>query len=431
MATHKDVVCTYCGCVCDDLEIQTENQQIVTAKYACAVANEKFLVCQKERNLDPLLGVGGDLIKAGLEEAVERAAQILAAARYPLLYGWSNTSCETIKVGLELAEVVGGLMDNTSSVCHGPGIEAVQDVGEVSSTLGQIRHRADLIIYWGCNPHSGHLRHMSRYTLARGRFRSGRRDRKVIIVDVRSTPTSKAGDEFIKLEPGGDYELLTALRMAIRDEEFEVEKIAGVPVSKIEELADLMVNAHFGAFFFGLGLTMSRGKCENVTAALSLVDELNTRTKFVLMPMRGHHNVTGANKVFTWQTGYPFAVDFSHGYPRYNPGETSAVDAMVRGDVDAALVVASDPVANFPKPAVVNLSRIPIVVIDPSLTATALLADVVIPVAFLGVECHGTIYRMDGVPLYAKKVAEPPPNCLPDTVILRRILKRVKELKGV
>lgn len=431
MEINKDVICTYCGCVCDDLEIQTEGQQVLATKYACAVANEKFLVCQKERNIDSLLRVGGDLVKAGLDETIERAAQILAAARYPLLYGWSNTSCETIKVGLELAEVVGGLIDNTSSVCHGPGIEAVQEIGEVSSTLGQIRHRADLVIYWGCNPNSGHIRHMSRYTLARGRFRSSRRDRKVIVVDVRGTPTSKAGDEFIKLEPGGDFEFLTALRMAIRDEELEVEKVAGVPVSKIEELADLMVNAQFGVLFFGLGLTMSRGKCENVAAALSLVDELNSRTKFVLMPMRGHHNVTGANKVFTWQTGYPFAVDFSHGYPRYNPGETSSVDSLVRGDFDAALVVASDPAANFPKSAVVNLSRIPLVVVDPSLSATALLADVVIPVAFLGVECPGTIYRMDGVPFNTKKIVEPPSNCLSDTVILQRILMRVKELKGV
>jgi len=176
---------------------------------------------------------------------------------------------------------------------------------------------------------------------------------------------------------------------------------------------------------------MSRGKNENVAAALSLVDELNSRTKFILMPMRGHHNVTGANKTFTWQTGYPFAVDFSHGYPRYNPGETTSLDGLVRGDFDAALVVASDPAANFPKPAVANLAKIPTIVIDPSITATALLADVVLPTAFLGIESRGTIYRMDGVPLHVKKIVEPPDNCLPDGVILQRILGRVRELKEV
>ena len=98
---------------------------------------------------------------------------------------------------------------------------------------------------------------------------------------------------------------------------------------------------------FGLGLTMSRGKARNVEAAIKLVQDLNKRTKFLILPMRGHFNVTGAETVFTWQTGYPYAVDFSHGYPWYNPGETSAVDVLRRGDADAALIVASDPLLLF------------------------------------------------------------------------------------
>ena len=35
--------------------------------------------------------------------------------------------------------------------------------------------------------------------------------------------------------------------------------------------------------------------------------------------MRGHGNVYGSNEVFTWMTGYPFAVDFARGIAFYNP----------------------------------------------------------------------------------------------------------------
>ncbi|MFH1328234.1 MAG: formylmethanofuran dehydrogenase subunit B [Candidatus Bathyarchaeota archaeon] len=431
MQAHKNIICTWCGCTCDDIEVNVENNLVVSSKYSCAISAEKLLNCQKERTLDPMIRTNGNLVKVNLNEAVNRAAEILTEAKYPLFYGWSNTSCETIKVGLELVETLGGLIDNTSSVCHGPGMEAVQEMGEVSCSLGQIRHRADLIIYWGCNPTQAHPRHMPRYVLSKGRFKQTRKDRKIIVVDTRRTTTAKIADKFIQPISGKDYDLITALRMAIKDENFETEEVAGVPVEEIEELADIMASCEHGIIFFGLGLTMSTGKCENIAAALSLIRDLNLKTKFSIMPMRGHHNVTGANKVFSWQTGYPFGVDFSHGYPRYNPGETTSIDVLSRGECDAAFVVASDPVAHFPQSAVRSLSKIPVIVVDPSFNATCILADTVFPSAYLGIESSGSIYRMDGVPLFARKFVDPPPNCLPDTVILQQILKKVKELKGI
>ena len=215
----------------------------------------------------------------------------------------------------------------------------------------------------------------------------------------------------------------------VRDEEIDVDKVAGVPVEDLEEVADTMVNCSFGVIFFGLGLTMSQGKLRNVDAALSLTRDLNARTKFVIMPMRGHFNVTGANVVFTWQTGFPYAIDFSHGYPRYNPGETSVVDILSREESDAGLVVASDPVAHFPKVAAQNLVKNPLIVIDPEPTPTSMMADVVIPSAFVGIEVEGTAYRMDYVPLPLKKVVEPPKTCLSDAEILQKILNEVRKLK--
>jgi formylmethanofuran dehydrogenase subunit B len=431
LTVHTQVVCTLCGCVCDDLEITTENGKLIKAKGACANSNEKYMNFQQERIQKPTIKVNGQSKEVSLEEALNKAARILASAKYPLLYGWSNSSSEAIRVGIELAEELGGVMDNTASVCHGPGIEAVQEVGEATCTLGEVRDRADLIIYWGCNPTQAHMRHMLRYsTQSKGKYRVGRKDRKSVLIDVRKTLSSRTVDQLIQVKPGKDYELINALRLAIRDEELEEDEVAGVSREKIEELADLMVNCEFGIVFFGLGLTHTDGRDENVASAISLIRDLNLRTKFLIMPMRGHHNVTGANKVLAWQTGYPFAVDFSHGYPRYNPGETSAVDIVNRGECDAALIVASDPVAHMPHQAVKKLSEVPIVLVEPMPSATSLLADVHIPVALVGIECAGTIYRMDGVPLLTRKLIDPPENCRPDVEVLDELLKRVKKLKG-
>ncbi len=478
MHVISSVVCPVCGCCCDDIEVIIENGQIIDVRNACALGASKFLNYNKHRNTKPLIRKNGELVEVSLEEAIERSAEILASSSYPLLYGWSSTSCEAMRAGLELAEEIGGVIDNTSTICHGPSTIAIQEVGLPACTLGQIRHRADLIIYWGSNPWNSHPRHIERYTaLAEGRFQrsiwkrylsrlifeSARKkryrvaelifkrgsealqtiiretrsillpppeERKLVVVDVRRTRSADLADLFIRVEPGGDYEVLQALRALIRDEELDVSEVAGVPIKALEELADLMVDSKFGIIFFGLGLTMSVGRSRNVEAAIKLTRDLNRFTKFLIMPMRGHFNVTGADTVFTWQTGYPYAVDFSHGYPRYNPGETSAVDVLLRGDVDAALIVASDPVSNFPRRCVENLIKNPLIVIDPHLSPTALMADVVIPSAFVGIETEGTTYRMDHVPLPLKKIVEPPDGCLPDERILRMILDRVREIKG-
>jgi formylmethanofuran dehydrogenase subunit B len=466
--------------LCDDIELTIEDGKVVKVKNGCSMCESKFLGYRSEhRTRTPLVRKNGELVEVSIEEAIHKAAEILAKANYPILYGWSSTSCEAQRVGMELAEEVGGVIDNTSVVCHGPSVLSVQEVGLPSCTLGQIRHRADLVIYWGCDPWSAHPRHLERYTtFTDGRFEKSdwkgymkkvkasagkkkvksalRREfvkkqpqimlepeivskpppammkegRKLIFVDVRKTMSAEIADYFIQVEPNKDYELMQALRALIKDQELDVDKVSGVPVEYLEEVAEAMIGCEFGVIFFGLGLTMSAGKFRNVDVAISLVRDLNMRTKFVIMPMRGHFNVTGADIVSTWQSGYPYAVDFSLGYPRYNPGETSVTDVLLRQESDAALVIASDPVSNFPRKAVEHLVKNPLIVIDPHMNATALMGDVVFPSAFVGIEVGGTAYRMDHVPLPLKKVVDPPEGILTDEEILERILEKTRMIKS-
>ena len=157
----NSVVCPYCGCLCDDIELTVENGKIIRMKNGCVLSNAKFLnFNNKHRIQKPLIRKNGDLVEVSFEEALHKSAEILANANYPVLYGWSCTSVEAQRIGIELAEQVGGVFDNTSTVCHGPSVLGMQQVGIPSSTLGQVRHRADLILYWGCDPWSSHPRHM-------------------------------------------------------------------------------------------------------------------------------------------------------------------------------------------------------------------------------------------------------------------------------
>lgn len=427
-----DVVCPYCGCLCDDLEVVIENNRIIETRSNCELGAKRFMeIDAPTRIRTPKVRVNGELRATSMDEAVQKAADILVKAKKPMLYGWSCTECEAIRVGVQLAEEIGAILDDTTTVCHGPTTIALQEVGISTCTLGEIKNRADLIIYWGCNPMHAHPRHLSRYTtFPKGFFRSrGQENRTLIVVDVRNTDTAKLAKHFLQVKPNSDYELFSALRLAIRGYKVP-DNVAGVPREKIEEVAKLMKTSQFVAIFFGLGVTMSGAKNRNIDNVLSLTRDLHRFTKCVIMPMRGHYNVTGFNEVSTWETGFPYAVDFTRGYPRYNPGETSAIELLMRGEIDAALVIASDPIAHFPKEAAKQLMDIPMVAIDAHQSLTTEVADVVIPAAIAGIEAEGTAYRMDHVPIRLRKILDPPKDVLPDREILRKILENVKMLKG-
>lgn len=439
LADVKDVTCPFCGNLCDDIHIKRTGDDEAEVHHACGVGFYKFkkFITKGAPRKNMLRKKGGDkkapddtFKEAKLETCIDRAAELLLAAKKPVLFGWASTSVEAIREGVALGEEVGGVIDQTTSVCHGPSTLAVQDIGISSCTLGTVLNHADLIIYWGCNPSEAHLRHLSRYTVfPRGAFQEkGRQDRDVVVVDVRETSSVKVATQFIKVDPNADYELIHAVRLAMKGEELPEDTATGVTKREIERLVEKLKRSKFCAFFFGLGLTMTRGRHRNIDAVLSLGAELNKDSKVVIRPMRGHYNVAGAAEVFTWQTGYPYAVDLTRGYARYNPGETSLVDLLVHDDTDCLFIVASDPVAHLPKEAARRFGKLPVIVIDPHETLTSRLADVYLPCAVTGVEVEGTAYRMDGVPIRLKKVID---SDLPsDTDIVAKILERVKEKRG-
>ncbi len=305
---------------------------------------------------------------------------------------------------------------------------AAQLGGKVTCTLGEVKNRADLVIYWGSNPADCHPRHFTKYALTpKGKFvPEGRKGRTMVLIDVRETLSARFADIHLQVRPGKDFEVATTLRAIIKNESVDEALVAetGLTLEQLEDLADRMKSARFGVIYFGMGLTMTRGKHMNSASILTLAAELNAFTKFVAAAMRGHGNVTGAAVVSRYTAGFPFAVNLSRGYPRFNPGEFSTIDLLVRGETDAALVVGADPGATMPQPAIDHLARIPTIVLDPKVTHTSRLARVHITTATTGISAPGTVYRMDEIPLPVKPTLQSPYPT--DDEVVQRIIEKIK-----
>jgi formylmethanofuran dehydrogenase subunit B len=259
---------------------------------------------------------------------------------------------------------------------------------------------------------------------------NGRKDRTIVLVDVRRTASAPAADIFIQVKPRSDFEVLWALRALVKGRKVDasIERRTGVSLAVLEDLVARMKSCNYGALLFGMGLTMNRGRHFNSGALLALATDLNEFTHWVAKPVRGHGNVTGADNVLSWQTGFPFGVNFSRGYPRFNPGEFTTVDLLTRREADAALIIASDPASNFPKAAIEHLHRIPVISLDPKATLTSQLARVAFTTATYGINVGGTVYRMDDVAITLRPAFESPyPS---DEQVLSAIRDRVRVLLG-
>ncbi|MGE0607166.1 MAG: formylmethanofuran dehydrogenase subunit B [Pirellulales bacterium] len=426
----KDATCTFCGCVCDDIDLTVKDNHITEAKRACVLGKAWFLNHDIDDSPDCLI----DGQPATVEQGIERAARILADAKYPIIYGLSDTTSEAQRVAVGIGDWIGGTVDTTTSVCHGPSGMAFQGVGEVTCSLGEVANRGDLIIFWGGNPAESHPRHFTKYSLMpKGMFLPrGRKDRTAVLVDVRKTKSANAVDIFLQVKPRSDFEALWTLRAlakGVEPDPEQVERETGVPLATWADLMERMKTAKFGVILFGMGLTMTRGKHLNSEALLALTRDMNAHTRFVCKPMRGHGNVTGADNVVAWQTGYPFGVNMCRGYPRFNPGEYTTSDTLARREADAAMIIASDPMANFSQPAREHLKSIPYIAFDPKETPTTRHATVVFHTATYGINVPGTVYRMDDVPIPLRPAFDSPHPS--DFEVLKKLERRVRELKSV
>ena len=113
LTVTKNATCTFCGCVCDDIELHADHERIVETKRAC-ILGESWFKNHTAQRLYPDALVDGK--EATVDEAVEAAAHHLYNANMPLIYGLSNTTCEAQRHAVTLAELIGGVVDSHTSL---------------------------------------------------------------------------------------------------------------------------------------------------------------------------------------------------------------------------------------------------------------------------------------------------------------------------
>ena len=383
-----EMVCTACSCLCDDIEIEIENGKIVKMGNACRKGTAFFFGSENERLRTSHLVSGRQV---DVEQALDAAAGLLSRARHPLLFGLDNATLEAQAVGIELARMIGAVLDDSSSFCQGKLTQDILTGVLPTCTFAQI-HDADLLIYWGANPHNTHPRHLSKFSLyAHRKYQEmgAKRHVSLTVVDVRESETAGAGvaHRFFRILPGEDSAFIAAI----------IEGIKGNPVRKdAAEFLKLLKQSRHCVIFAGLGLTYSLDN--DFSLFYEMMKHLSGWMRTFVIPMGGHYNVRGFNHSLYQATGHVNKVSFAGGAVNHGD-EFSLLEQVKNHAADCLLIVGADPFSSLPISVLKHLDGVPLIILDPFRTATTEASSVVLGVSLTGLEGGGTAIRMDGTPV--------------------------------
>ncbi len=385
--------CLGCGCACDDIHLRIDGGRLVEARNAC----ELGLRWVGDAVVVPARAAAGSR-DVGVEDALDAAARLLSGASRPLVFLAPDISCEAQRAAVALADTLHATIDSVTSTTSLPEVLAAQEMGRASATLGEIRNRADVVVFWGVDPSRRYPRFLTRYAPARaGTHVDGRRNRVVIAVDVGEGSGPEDADRRLAVPPDREVEMLADLTASI----VRGGGIAGQPI------LDAMIRGKYVALIADAEPDGHRPREIGGSAALiGLAQALNGVTRCAYLPLRSGGNRSGADASVTAHTGYPLAVDFSRGYPRYLPYEHAAA-RLERGAVDALAIVGD--ATQIGPPLIALMARVPAIVIGPRATTAPLTIAAAVDTAVVGIHEAGTALRMDDVPLPLERAMPGPP----------------------
>ena len=413
--TVEHVTCLGCGCACDDIAIVVKQARITEARNACPLGAAWFGDGTAPRETR----VHGRT--APVERALGEAMKRLARAERPLVYIAGDVSCETQRESVAIADRLRAALDSLAATAA-PGVLAAQRRGRAGATLGELRARADLVVFWGVDPRARYPRYGSRYVVdARGlAAREGRNSRTVIAVDVGEARGPADADARVAVAPADEADALGVMRAAVQGRSVVGEGDADdARFEPALELASRMTKGRYVALVADGEPSGPPADPDRAEALVALAQALNGPTRCALSVLRAGGNRSGADAVLTWQAGFPFAADFARGHPEYRP-HAGAAELLAGGEVDAALVIGA--AASVPEPVAVGLARVATVAIGPRASAAGFQPVVAIDTGVAGIHEGGTAFRMDDVPLPLRASLDGPASALATVRALRERL---------
>jgi len=472
-------VCPYCGAGCGFF-VSVERGKAVGMEYMPGHPVSEGALCSKgnaaleflrhqDRLTTPLRRRGVGFVRISWEEALGLIARGLGdvirrnGPGGVAFLASSKCTNEENYLLQKLARLLGTPhVDNCARLCHAPsvvGLNRTLGAAGMTNPIPDIGSSKCIFII-GSNLAENHP------VIARWVHRAHEDGAVVIVADPRETPTTWMADLFLQLTPGTDVALLSgmahviiaeglidgdyisrntrgfeALRESVRSSSPErISEITGVPPDDIVRAARAYASSPASSILYSMGITQHSTGTDNVQAIsnLALITGHLGRPGTGVMPLRGQNNVQGAcdmGALAEFYPGYGRSDDpetirrFSSawGVPALPKGPgltaTEMICAAASGDIRAMYILGEDPANSDPCSQKVHqaLEDLDLLVVqDIFMTATARLADVVLPGA-VWAEKEGSFTNTERRVQWSSKAVDPPGEALSDLEIIAAV----------
>ncbi len=428
----KRYPCSGCSLLCDDIIVKSDGLFIDEVIGACLKGKERFdQVSAQNRITTPMIRKNNELINASWEDALIKTVEIIKNSSAPLLYGFSNVTCEAQRAGMDLAREINGFIDSNASICQGKILNKAKSQGINLTTITEIINKVDLIILWGANPAETIPRLLNKVLFSRGKFRmTGREIKTLVIIDPVKTASFRVmgvRDLALIIEPDKDIELIQMLKEeCCSADSIPSGGVAGVDKNDLKRLLLHLTGAENGVIILGQGVIQPHADYDLIEELLDLLQLINTRQmkgRISLLLLGGHFNMAGFNHVALSSHGVSGKLQFES--KKLVKSEDTIISKINKENFDCSIIVGTDPISHLPHSLSSKLAKKPLILIDNHNSATSRIADVVLPTAITGIESSGLVYRIDQVPVELKKILNPPNNIPSDEELLNQLITKL------
>lgn len=372
------VTCPACGLLCDDVLIENNQQKIKALANGCAKAISFF---EQPLN-DTSAQINGKPVT--LQQAIAHAAKILQASQQPLFAGLS-TDLQGFRAIYNLAQKTNGNLQHTNAKSTARNMKVLQSTGWQTTTLTEVKSRADVIVCIGTDIVSHNPRFFERFVDCDGLFISAKQ-REIIFIGENldatagilpnTNPASLLPCRAVDLP-----EITLVLRALVAGKKLKATEVAGVKISDLQAVANKLKTAKYAVLAWvakDLDFAHAELTIQNITDTVAL---LNQTTRAAGLPLGGSDGDTTANNANTWLSG--LALN----------------DEAVEHDL--VVWVSSLNGDKWPP----KSDKKPLVVLGNSNFSYSAVPDVFVPIATPGLDCSGTLFRVDSsVILPLKKI---------------------------
>ena len=260
-----------------------------------------------------------------MESALERAADLLGRARFPV-FGGLFTDIDGAAAALSLAQKLGGVIDHAASDGLVRMSQIMRERGSSPASFGEARNRADVIVIVGSEPlrrDPGLIDKL--FPKAEGLPRPGDRKRQAILLGAKPVRVPRHVSLISVEQDGQDLPTLIARLGAAVGERGEA------PDDRLAPVAERLKEAAFAVFVYSAADLDEPA----LFTILETVRHLSVTTRAATLALAAPGNGDGVNLCATWTSGLPVRTSFAGPEPEHDARKFAARRLIESGEADA------------------------------------------------------------------------------------------------